>query len=420
MNSRRVVVPLLCLLPLFAMMSVLGTLRTHTTQAAPNSTQTVTTLADNGAGSLRQAIADASPGDTIDFSVSGTIVLADQLVIDKDLTINGGGVITISGNNTTSIFDVTSGNVTFDGLIIADGNGTTTTCSNSCSGGIALKFSNIAITVTNSTFVNNTSGSAYFGGGIDNFHGVVTVINSTFSGNSSGNGGGIHNNGFLLVSRSTFLGNSSTYGSGISNEYILEVNDSTFFDNSAYNGGAITNYGVMTITNSTFSGNSALYYGGSIYHASPDGVTSINSSTISDNTATTGGGIFSVGPMVIRNSIIANSISGGDCRSIASQTAIANHMLVEDDGSNACGLVDGMNGNIIGQDPQLNPLANNGGTTLTHALQLNSPAVDTGADCGTTDQRGVTRPQGTGCDIGAYEMVFIDFTDFVFLPVVVK
>jgi len=53
-------------------------------------------------------------------------------------------------------------------------------------------------------------------------------------------------------------------------------------------------------------------------------------------------------------------------------------------------------------------------------LQPDSPALDTGANCGATDQRGITRPQGAACDIGAYEMIPINFTDFVFLPVVVK
>ncbi len=93
MITKRITVPLLCLLPLLAVMALLGTLHTPTTNAAPDGVQIVTTLADDGAGSLRQAIADATAGDTVEFSVSGTIVLATELVIDKDLTINGGGVI---------------------------------------------------------------------------------------------------------------------------------------------------------------------------------------------------------------------------------------------------------------------------------------------------------------------------------------
>jgi hypothetical protein len=80
--------------------------------------------------------------------------------------------------------------------------------------------------------------------------------------------------------------------------------------------------------------------------------------------------------------------------------------LIEGIGSNACGLTNGVNGNIIGQDPNLGPLANNGGFTQTHALLAGSPAIDTGTNtgCPATDQRGVTRPQGAACDVGAYEV----------------
>lgn len=417
---KRITLPLLCLLPLLIVLTLLSTLRTSTIHAAPDGTQTVTTLADNGTGSLRQAIADATNGDTIDFNVTGTIMLTDQLVIDKDLTINGGEVITVSGNDTTSIFDVTSGNVTFDGLSMIDGNGQFTTCSNSCGGGISMKNFGVFVTVTNSALIGNDSNSADFGGGIDNYGGTLTVINTTFSGNSGGKGGGVHNNGGIVaVINSTFAGGSATNGGGIYNvdQSILTINGSTFFGNNANNaGGGIANDGTVTVTNSTLSGNSAVYYGGGIYNL--PGTVTINNSTISNNSADRGGGVFNVGTVMVTNSIIANSEAGGDCQNYGDITAT--NTLVEDSGGSACDLVDGVNGNIIGQDPQLGLLVNNGGSTLTHALQLGSSAIDAGANCSAIDQRGVSRPQGVACDIGAYEFVHINFTDFVFLPMVVK
>ena len=71
----------------------------------------------------------------------------------------------------------------------------------------------------------------------------------------------------------------------------------------------------------------------------------------------------------------------------------------------ACGLSDGVDGNIVRFDPQLAGLTNNGGQTETHVLQTGSPAVNAGnnGNCPAADQRDVTRPQNTNCDIGAYE-----------------
>ena len=74
---------------------------------------------------------------------------------------------------------------------------------------------------------------------------------------------------------------------------------------------------------------------------------------------------------------------------------------------------------LSGVEPFLGPLQNNGGPTETHALPETSPAVNAGncsATVATTDQRGVYRPQGGECDMGAYEYTW----PFVYLPIILR
>jgi len=166
--------------------------------------------------------------------------------------------------------------------------------------------------------------------------------------------------------------------------------------------GAIENGGTATLTNCTLSGNSASADadrwsgGGGIY----------NYVYVCLPGSCYGG---SGGTLTLRNTLVATSPSGGDC---TGQAPIdASHNLIED-ATNSCGLTNGVNGNLVGVDPQLGPLTNNGGPTQTIALLPGSPAINAGdADvCATApvngvDQRGYVRP-GTGhtqCSIGAYE-----------------
>ena len=156
--------------------------------------------------------------------------------------------------------------------------------------------------------------------------------------------------------------------------------------------GGIINYSVATINNSTISDNSG-DKGGGIVNVN---IVIINSSTLLDNSAnSSGGGIFNVGTATFNNSIIANSSSGGDCANVA---PTFNNSLVEDGSCSISGM-----GNLTG-DPMLGPLADNGGTTLTHALLAGSPAIGNGnpVTCLPTDQRGFLRD--AACDIGAYEL----------------
>ncbi len=257
------------------------------------------------------------------------------------------------------------------------------------------------------------------GGAIDtviHVHSGITVeINELTiqSGNSPGEGGGINiSGGALTLSASAVSGNASEdNGGGIYNSSgTLAVTSSTISDNtsgSTGNGGGIYNSsGDMTIANSTISGNTsgALADGGGIYNASGD--VTITNGTITENSSGIlgeGSGIFNaIGVVFIVNTIIGDNVFGGDCFGLLTSLG---HNLDSDGSCNLAGL-----GDLSGFDPLLGPLQNNGGPTEIHALLGGSPAIDTGDDavCAAPpvsglDQRGVPRPQGLACDIGAFE-----------------
>lgn len=214
------------------------------------------------------------------------------------------------------------------------------------------------------------------GGGIYN-DGTLSVTDSTFSGNSAVSyGGALENDGTGVVSNSTFSGNRAGLGGGgIDNNRTVTVRNSTFSGNSAASGGGIDDYGTLEVTNSTFSGNSASYYGGG----------GIRSNV----------GISAEGVLNYSNTIIANSSAGGDCLINGGSIGTNTNNLVED---NTCSPA-------LHGDPLLGGLRDNGGPTQTMALLSGSPAIDAAllANCAATDQRGVSRPQAAGCDIGSFE-----------------
>lgn len=402
----------------------------------------VTSAASSGPDTLRQAISDVCAGGLIvfDASLSGSVIdisTDGELEIDKDLTISGTVPITISGNNATRVFNVTAGNIIFDSLTIANGNTQTTDClggAGRCGGGIMIQYNvnGIAVTVTNSALVNNTVAS--FGGGIFNDRGAVAVNNSSLSGNSSDmHGGGIYTyQGIVIVDDSILSDNSSnSFGGGINNDNgILTVKGSTISDNYSVSslGGGIYSSGSLTVANSTLSGNSANSIGGGIL-SSATGTAMVGNSTFSYNTAGTyGGGIYSANSLTVTNStfsgnlagldgggihnngtlhlfntILANASSGSDCTSIVVLASDVNNLIEVNSG---CGSP------VSSADPNLGPLQNNGGHTLTHAPLPGSPAIDAGdnTECLATDQRGSVRyTDGDGdsiatCEIGAVEL----------------
>jgi hypothetical protein len=383
--------------------------------AAPQSIITVINNHDSGAGSLRQAILDAGSGDTIVFApeVSGTITLTTgDLMITKSLTIQGPGaeVLAVSGGNATGVFFVdgftTIINVTLSGLTIRDGN------TSGGGGGIANYSST---TVVSATMVVSNAGG--LGGGIHNV-GSLSVINSSVLSNVSGDtGGGINNLGTLIVAHSAISGNKTfAAGGGINGSCTSSttmIQNSTIANNRAvqHAGGiGLCTGTTLIITNTTISGNVSESAGGGgldIY-----GTASIFNSTVVNNSAISGGGIRNLGGVVkLKNSIVANNVSGNNCVG-----------TIQSDGHNlsssaTCHFTS--TGDLQNVAPQIGPLADNGGQTPTHLLLPGSSAINSGdsSGCPADDQRGVPRPQARICDIGAVEVAF---PNTLYVPIVLR
>lgn len=261
--------------------------------------------------------------------------------------------------------------------------------------------------LTGVTFSSNSA--APFGGGLYNVNSSPTLTNVIFDDNSATiQGGGMFNtNSHPTLTNAVFSGNSANEGGGMLNSSSHPMLANVIFStNTTRDGSGMANYNSNPeLVNVTFSGNSATNYGGGIYNEISSPI--LTNVTFSSNTAAQGGGMFNYnsGPTLL-NVIIANS-SGGDCLNFADSGSLnpasANNLI--EDTADACGLTDGVGGNIIGSDPNLGPLASNGGATQTHALLPGSLAIDAGnnGSCPATDQRGQTRPQGPHCDIGAFE-----------------
>jgi len=334
-----------------------------------------------------------------DPSANVTILSGDLNGDDSGFANNGENsyhVVIGSGADSTAVLD---------GFTISGGNANGGYPDN-IGGGL---YNNLGSPTLANLIFSGNSVSFGGGGGMHNYGSSPTLTNVTFSGNSAslGYGGGMYNvSSSPTLTNVTFSGNSATNGGGMYNYYSSHptLTNVTFSGNSASGGGGIFNYvSSPALTNVTFSGNIATNGGGMHNYGGNSTLTNV---TFSVNSAINGGGLYNnaSSPTLI-NVILSNSTSGGDCFNDSSTlNANSKNNLIED-ASNACGLINGVNGNIIGSDPMLDSLANNGGSTATFALWPGSPAIDAGDDtsCPADDQRGATRPQGTHCDIGAYE-----------------
>ncbi|MGH2991146.1 MAG: choice-of-anchor Q domain-containing protein [Solirubrobacterales bacterium] len=340
--------------------------------AARADTFPVTSTADSGQGSLREAIADANAGadpDLIDATgVVGTINLQSELPrLSEDVEIGGPGASALTvrrdGGGDYRIFSVDFGVAAeLSGLTAANG-------------------------------LDDTQG-----GGIGNFGGMLTVANSvvrdnTVTGSQGGGGLFTRNGGSLTVANSTVAENDATEdGGGIR----------ATFDSD------------LTVVNSTVTGNTAAGGGGGIASAQQGSDVTILNSTVAANSAPEGANLRLVAfddTKVLRSTILSDPVGGGENCVFFDDTPVSQGHNLADDAS--CGL--DVDTDLPNTDPSVGPLVDNGGPTPTMALAPGSPAIDKGVSGDVSaDQRGEPRPSdfgeianapgGDGADIGAFEL----------------
>jgi filamentous hemagglutinin family protein len=355
---------------------------------------TATTVNVGAGGTVQNGVDVAAPTGATVTLAAATYTLDRPVTIAKNVTVRGAGAAntTVSGGNTSRVFQINPlQTVTLEEMTIANGNAGAEN-----GGGIFNNSSNL--TINGSVITNNR---AFEGGGIYNRDGSLSLNSSTVSNNTATlNGGGVNNlYATLTLNASTISGNTAGYGAGV-----YSFTDPTLSSQRT------------TIRNSTLSGNRAEEAGGGLINIR--GLTVVQNSTLTNNTAPadSGGGIGNFGrnddQVRIGNSIIAGN-SGGDVTNVFG----GNLGTTQSQGYNLVGT-----GNAVPAFTQpsdrlnidaatvIAPLANNGGSTQTHALLASSIAIDAGDPTSTLelDQRGGQRgpagiAAGTRIDIGAYE-----------------
>jgi CSLREA domain-containing protein len=356
--------------------------------------------ADQGGGIINFGTLELSH-ITVTQNSTGGIDNHGPLTLTNSAVTRSSGLGLINHNGSTlTLSRSTVANNTGGGIANAGGVLTLTNCSVTGNSNTGISASRGTTTITNTRVAGNST--SFLGGGIFLGQGTLTLSRSTVAGNSAGSGGGIVNRdgGRFTIIESTVSGNTATgKGGGIFNNVQVRVGAS------------------LTLTNSTISGNSA-GSGGGIYNSGFLGFASVSvtNSTIVRNRATQGGGgirqEFDEAGLGLTNALVAENRAptGPDALNDPESSVSARFSLIGDGTGSGISNTDGNqvgrvspNTNLV--DPRIGLLAFNGGPTRTHDLHGSSPAIDAGsdADCPATDQRGVPRPQGAGCDIGSYE-----------------
>jgi hypothetical protein len=367
-----------------------GFVGTETARAQRNPTTNLTTLSGdlngNDVGFTNNSensytVVKGATGATLDgFTIQG------GNANDEVSHGNGGGMLNISSSPTVSGVTFSSNAAAFSGGGMFNANGSNPSLMNVTFSGNSVVQSGGGMgnhssspTLTNVTFNGNfTTLSNGKGGGMANSSSSnPTLTNVNFYGNASDYGGGMNNAASSpTLTNVTFRENGMRYGGGVYNDNSSPtLTNVTFFGNVSSSGGGMFNANSSpTLTNVTFCENEADYYGGGMYNETSSSP-AIRNTIFWGNTAVEDGA-------QIYNTTVPPAVS--DC--------------VVQGGY-------GFGTNIITTDPLLAAPGNYGGFTQTIPLLSGSSAIDTGNDavCPSSDQRGVGRPQGAHCDIGAFE-----------------
>ena len=360
------------------------------------------------------------------YTESGLVVTQSVNIVAKDIwepDYQGPSAYIIQaapapGTATDRIFTVTGGNLVLQGLTIRHGNVT--------DNGGAIHASGVGthLTLSDCIIVNNTSVTGN-GGAIYSNQANPNIWECVFTGNiAAGSGGAIYASSAginMFISSTTIASNQSLDGAGIwIGDCSAYISNNAITGNSASgDGGGI--YLNLTlpglngyIANNTLSGNSA-GRGGGIYTAASGSTPTLRHLTVASNSASLapnqGGGVYASGTIApdLRACIIANNTASTGTDIYGTVNSLDYSLIENTTDTTITGTT---TNNITGTDPLLGPLADNGGPTMTHALQPGSPALDKIPQAEFTDwqdQRQAPRNQTTSPDgdIGAYEL-FVD------------
>jgi CSLREA domain-containing protein len=343
------------------------------------------------------SVTDIRATPTFDSQILATqapaaLALTDLTIEGGETTSFGGAISVISNSLTLTRVRVANNTASFGGGVYFQPNTT--------------DHPNAALTITDSVIDGNIATSSSFtqsfGGGVDTL-GKTVITDSTISGNSVLN----------AVTPTSTGGGGGVFGDGTSDLVLVGnlITGNTVDTTGTARGGGIEARGTLTAVNDTLTGNSVVTAttrgGGALRYegfSSPAGLTNV---TIAGNTATTSPGIDSSNPVALRNSIVDD----GTAACAGSLTTLGGNV----DHGSSCWAVGGA-GDLQDTDPILGTLADNGGPTMTMGLLSGSPAIDrvpvgscvdqqSTPQPVTTDQRGISRPQGPACDSGAFEVV---------------